>query len=175
MKKSKRAGVPDPRQYLDSSHREKVVEHLFLGELLRHLWVKRISGVQVLKPEVDAAGYDVVLSLGPILRHVQLKASMHDARARSQPVHQALATHPSGCVVWIVLRDDLRFERFLWFGGAPGEPLPSLSGFARAKHTRANKDGVKSIRVGTWRIPQSKFVPVADLDGLVTRLFGPVG
>ena len=90
-------------------------------------------------------------------------------------MHETLATHPSGCVVWIELEEDLKFERFLWFGGAPGEPLPSLSGLTRARHTRANKDGVKAIRAGTRKIPKSKFKPVADLDGLVTRLFGPVG
>ncbi len=42
----------DERQFKSSSHREKVVEHVFLGELLRHLWVAKIAGVQVLKPEV---------------------------------------------------------------------------------------------------------------------------
>ena len=63
----------DERQFRSSSHREKVVEHVFLGELLRHLWVARIAGVQVLKPEVDASGYDLVLSLGKVIRHVQLK------------------------------------------------------------------------------------------------------
>ena len=31
----------DERQFRSSSHREKVVEHVFLGELLRHLWVAR--------------------------------------------------------------------------------------------------------------------------------------
>ncbi len=68
----------DERQFKSSSHREKVVEHVFLGELLRHLWVAKIAGVQVLKPEVDASGYDLVLSLGKVIRHVQLKTSMHD-------------------------------------------------------------------------------------------------
>ena len=35
----------DERQFRSSSHREKVVEHVFLGELLRHLWVAKIPGV----------------------------------------------------------------------------------------------------------------------------------
>jgi hypothetical protein len=42
----------DERQFKSSSHREKVVEHVFLGELLRYLWANEIAGVQVLKPEV---------------------------------------------------------------------------------------------------------------------------
>ena len=72
----------DERQFRSSSHREKVVEHVFLGELLRHLWVAQIAGVQVLKPEVDASGYDLVLSLGKVIRHVQLKTSMHDGKTQ---------------------------------------------------------------------------------------------
>jgi hypothetical protein len=164
----------DERQFMNSSHREKVVEHVFLGELLRHLWVRRIAGVQVLKPEVDAAGYDLVLSLGRVIRHVQLKTSMRDATTRSQPIHESLAEHPSGCIVWIRLNYDLTFDHFLWFGGDPGQPLPDLSGFKRAKHARANAEGVKKEREQTRRIPHSKFEAVTDLAGLVGRLFGAV-
>jgi hypothetical protein len=29
----------DERQFRSASHREKVVEHVFLGEWLRHLWL----------------------------------------------------------------------------------------------------------------------------------------
>ena len=50
---------------------------------------------------VAASGYDLVLSLGKVIRHVQLKASMHDAKAASQPIQECLGTHQSGCVVWI--------------------------------------------------------------------------
>jgi hypothetical protein len=166
------SSMADERQFLNSSHREKVVEHVFLGELLRHLWVRRIAGVQVLKPEVDAAGYDLVLALGKVIRHVQLKTSMHDATTRSQPIHASLGEVPSGCVVWIRLNEDLRFNHFRWFGGEPGQQLPDLTRFKRAKHTRANAQGVKSVRVQTWAVPESKFERVADLEGLVGRLFG---
>jgi hypothetical protein len=164
--------LSDERQFRSSSHREKVVEHVFLGELLRYLWVAGIPGVQVLKPEVDAAGYDLVLSLGRVIRHVQLKASMRNARTQSQPIHGALGEYPSGCIVWIVLNEDLTFERFLWFGDAPGQPLPSLTRFTRAKHSRANAEGIKNERVNTWRVPKSKFTQIERMAGLVETLFG---
>ena len=172
MKTSKKAKIVDERQFRSSSHREKVVEHVFLGELLRYLWVARIPGVQVLKPEVDASGYDLVLSLGKVMRHVQLKASMHDGKAAHQPIHAALGEHASGCVVWIVLNDDLSFERFRWFGAGPGQALPALSTFRRAKHNRANAEGVKKERVHTWRVPKSAFDTVPDMAGLIEKLFG---
>lgn len=162
----------DERQFMNSSHREKVVEHVFLGELLRHLWVRRIAGVQVLKPEVDASGYDLALSLGKVIRHVQLKTMMKGGKARFQPVHESLATQPSGCVVWIVLNEDLTFEQFLWYGGAPGSPLQKLFRCKRARRTRADAQGVKKPRSSTRKVPKSKFDQVPDLDGLVQRLFG---
>lgn len=169
----KKAKVVDERQFRNSSHREKVVEHVFLGELLRYLWVSKISGVQVLKPEVDASGYDLVLSLGKVIRHVQLKTTMHDAKARSQPIHESLGDHPSGCVVWIVLNDDLSFAGFRWFGGSPQEPLPSLTKFRRAMHTRGRDDaGERLVREHTWLVKKSAFEPVPGLAGLVKKLFG---
>ena len=111
--RSRSAPLADERQYRSSSHREKVVEHVFLGELLRYLWVQRIEGVQVLKPEVDAAGYDLVLSLGKTMRHVQVKTMMKGGKARFQPVHESLAEQPSGCVV---PSDRSRSTKIHWVG-----------------------------------------------------------
>lgn len=162
----------DERQYRSSSHREKVVEHVFLGELLRYLWVQRIEGVQVLKPEVDAAGYDLVLALGTTIRHVQLKTMMKGGKAQSQPVHESLAAQPSGCVVWIVLNEDLSFDHFRWYGEAPGRALEKLVKCKHAKHNRANAQGIKQARASTRSVPKSAFEPVVGMEALVQRLFG---
>lgn len=172
MKRKSSAAAVDARQFNNSSHREKVVEHVFLGELLRYLWVKRIAGVQVLKPEVDAAGYDIVLSLGRVIRHVQLKTMIKGGKARFQPMHDSLATHPSGCVVWIVLNEDLGFEQFLWYGERPGRPLGKLLDCSRAKKTMANSKGVKSFKPNTRKVPKSAFESLDGIDALVDRLFG---
>ena len=162
----------DERQFRSSSHREKVVEHLFLGELLRYLWVSGVDGVQVLKPEVDAAGYDIVLSLGPVVRHVQLKSSQVSGRTQSQLIHESLATHASGCVIWVLLDEQLKFVGFRWFGGEPGKPLPPLTRYRRARHARANAQGIKAERAHTWRVPRAAFETVADMAGVVGKLFG---
>ena len=172
MAASKKVKTVDERHSRSSGHREKVVEHVFLGELLRHLWVAKISGVQVLKPEVDASGYDIVLSLGKVIRHVQLKTSMHDGKAAHQPIHESLAQHPSGCVVWIVLNEDLTFTGFRWFGGDAGKPLSDLKTFKRTKHTKANAQGVKKDRAQTWSVPKSAFEKLPDMAALVGKLFG---
>ena len=172
MKRKRIAVAVDTRQFKNSSHREKVVEHVFLGELLRYLWVKRIAGVQVLKPEVDAAGYDLVLALGKTIRHVQLKTMIKGGKALFQPVHDSLAAHPSGCVVWIVLNEELRFEQFLWYGERPGRPLGKLLDCSRAKKAMANSKGVKSFKPNTRKVPKSAFESLDGIDALVRRLFG---
>jgi len=162
----------DERHFKSSTHREKLVEHLFVGELLRHLWVSGAANVEILKPEVDRTGYDIVVVNGSLVRHVQLKVSVKGGSAAKQNVNASLASHPSGCVVWIVVNEDLRFEGFLWFGGPPGTQLPDLSKFRQAKNTRANAEGIKSERVNTKSIPKSAFQRVSDMPSLVARLFG---
>jgi hypothetical protein len=161
------------RHYLKSRYREKVVEHIFVGELLRHLWANGLDGVEILTPEVDASGYDLVLTLGPIVRHVQLKCSIDGGKTEDQQINASLGLKPSGCIVWIVVDERLlSFRRFLWFGAEPGQPLPDLSHFTNAKHTRANAQGVKSFRANTKIVTRSKFTLLPDMASLVKALFG---
>lgn len=112
----------DDRHYRRSTYREKVVEHLFVGDLLRYLWAKRAGAVDILKPEVDGAGYDIVVTHGQTVRHIQLKTSLVNGSATSQNINASLADHPSGCIVWVLIDEDLNFKGFLWFGAKPGEP-----------------------------------------------------
>ena len=84
---------------IHSSLREKIVEHVFIGEALRALWRQRRSDIEVLKAEVDAGGYDLVMELHGITRHIQLKTSNRDATTGVQKVSLALARKPSGCVL----------------------------------------------------------------------------
>ena len=76
---------------LRSSYREMLLEHLFIGELLRELWCMSVTDIEVLKPQVDDSGYDVVVCCGPITRHVQLKASHIGARANSTKLNIRLS------------------------------------------------------------------------------------
>ena len=42
-----------------SSYREKLLEHLFVGEVMRYVWLSRVKRLEVLKPQVDDGGYDL--------------------------------------------------------------------------------------------------------------------
>jgi len=104
------------QHFLHSSYREKLIEHLFVGELLKHSWLERGCSLEVSSPEVDNRGYDLVAEENGVIRHIQLKASHMGARAAGQKVHTALAAKPSGCIVWIYFdQETLKLGPFLYY------------------------------------------------------------
>lgn len=158
---------------LRSSYREMLLEHLFTGAVMRYLWLKGFGRMELLKPQVDDDGYDLVLETNGITRHVQLKASHHGAATARVNINVALAEKPSGCVIWIRFDpESLDFGPFLWFGGAPGEQLPDLASFKVAMHTKADAQGVKSERPNIRTAPAAIFERLATIDEVVARLFG---
>lgn len=87
------------QHYLKSSFREKLIEHLFIGELLKISWKSGSCSLEVAKPEVDNQGYDLIAEENGFIRHIQLKAAKLSATTPSQKVHLALAKKPSGCIL----------------------------------------------------------------------------
>jgi len=95
----KRNELPDPAHYADSSARENLIEHVFLGALLRGLWRKNVRDLEVLRPEVDSGGYDLALEFRGMTRHVQLKSSYRGARrsdvtASAKLLEEAVCLYP---------------------------------------------------------------------------------
>ena len=165
----------DSQHYADASAREKLVEHVFLGDLLRALWLRKIADVGVLRPEVDSGGYDLALECRGVSRHVQLKSSHSGAKRTSITANIRLLDCPSACILWIYFDPDtLLLGPFLWFGGAPGEKIPAL-GEKIAKHTKHNAKGKRSLKPGHRVIPKSSFTRLDTMDEVVQRLFGLAG
>ena len=54
--------------------------------------------MEILRAEVDAAGYDVVATVRETTRHIQLKAMVVGGSARSWPIGLALSKKASGCM-----------------------------------------------------------------------------
>lgn len=156
----------------ESSYREKLIEHLFIGELLKLSWLKHKCNLEVASPEVDNAGYDVIAECYGVVRHIQLKASHTSSSTNSQKVHIKLADKPSGCLIWVIFNEDtLVFDRFLYYGGIAGEPLPSLNELKVAKHTKGNKDGVKTDRPNIRVINKGQFEVFKSVHALFSKLF----
>ena len=158
-----------------SSNREKLLEHLFIDEVLRYLWCRGVTTAEFLRPEVDSGGYDLVIECNSVIRHIQLKSSHLGASTARQNVNLRLTEKPSGCVVWLVFDSaTLKLGPFLWFGGLPGQPLPDIRSFPAAKHTKGNAQGFKAVRPNIRVLKRSVFQEVASVEALVECLFGVV-
>lgn len=161
----------DPWSAGASRAREQLLEHQLLGEIVRRMLLAG-RRCEVLRAEFDASGHDVVLESDGVLRHVQLKAMRADGRRAHVNIHTALADKPSGCVIWMLVDPStLTASAFLWFGGAPGEPLPDL-GDRSVRHTKGDATGVKAVRPDLRLVRRSQFERVATYDALMDRLFG---
>ncbi len=65
-----------------STLRERIVEHIFVGDALRILWDKDITNVEVFRSEFDAHGYDLAMAQRDIVRHIQLRFRVYRRRRR---------------------------------------------------------------------------------------------
>lgn len=156
-----------------SIYREQLLEHLVLGELLKHSWKFHEASLEISHPSVDRAGYDVVLEAEGVTRHVQLKSSSHDSTTAQQSINFSLSKKPSACVIWTRFDPiSLELGPFLFFGGKPGDPIPSLVPFKIAKHTKANAQGVKLERPNIRTISRSHFSTLDSITALYSALFG---
>ena len=68
--------------------------------------------------------------------------------------------------------DTIQLGPFYWFGGAAGEPLPSLVGLKKAKHTKADATGHKGERLNSYILNRSACEQLNSLDEVIERLFG---
>lgn len=168
--------APEARSEVGASHhlysllREKIVDHVFVGEALRALWRRGVFDAEVLRSELDAHGYDLVMGRGKIVRHIQFKTGVQNKPDRVS-IASALGEKPSGCAIWIQIDNSLNMKRFWWFGGNPGEPLPPL-GDRVAKRVTWTAEGVRPVREKHRVLSGSAFRRIETLDGVLEALFG---
>lgn len=165
--------MPAEHHFRQSSYREKTLEHVFIGECLKALWKHKIYDVEILRSEVDAAGYDIIFELRGIVRHIQLKTSHTRAKTAKQNLNAKLMTKPSGYAIWAEFDGDtLALGPFLWYGNEPGKSLPDISSFPKAKYTKGNKLGIKLEKQNSFSVPKRAFARLETIDDLLTCLFG---
>jgi hypothetical protein len=169
------AASAENSHYSHSSLRERIVEHVFVGDALRQLWKRGALDVEVLRSEFDAGGYDLVLSHRKIVRHIQFKSTTASGKATRVSVNLKLAEKPSGCVIWLVVSPkELEIRAYRWLGGRPGEPLPDINNLKVAKAPKANAAGVKAEKPGHRIVPLSRFTQLESMDAVLDQLFGPL-
>ena len=166
-------GMSKTAHFEKSTLRERIVEHVFVGEALRALWCRGVVNVEVLRSEFDAHGYDLVMARDRIVRHIQFKTGT-SPKPGDVSISMALATKPSGCVLWIHVSDKLDLGPFYWFGGAPGHSLPSVKAYGIPMRATHNKDGERPLRKNHRLIPGHQFERLETLDPVLEALFGPL-
>ena len=140
---------------------------------MRQVWLSPLKSLEIMKPQVDDRGYDLVLEANKVLRHIQLKTTFKGSTVNRFKINMGLCDKPGGCVV--VLQFDektLKLGPFFWFGGKPGKRLPDLKRYKTAKHSKGNAQGVKSLRPKIKVVPRSAFDKVDSIEEIACRLFG---
>ena len=159
-----------------SSYFEKLVEHLFIADILQTAWLKGEKQIEIARSEIDNSGYDLILECNNIIRHVQLKSSEISATTNTQNINIKLADKPGGCVVWIFRQSNNKKNNFSlqyrFFGNVAGEKLPLLDNFKTSRHSKANASGIKNERPNIKKIPKSKFIEIKKTEELLNKLFG---
>ena len=149
-----------------STYRESLIEKRFLNDLLTALWPE--EQLEVLRPEVDIAGYDLVLEARQQTRHVQLKSSIRTLKKGNRSVRGRLCEKPAGCVLCIVIDDKLEPLHYRWFGSGPQQRLRSVLDYERACHPVTKKE-----RPDTYIVPACEFIKLSTMEEVIEKLFGP--
>lgn len=154
---------------IHSSFLEKLREYKFLTELLQEPW-RREQLIDILKPDVDRSGYDLVLQYKEICRYVQFKTSKEGAKTAQHNIDVKLAQNPGGCVIWMFQDDSASSAgRYLFLGGGPNDRLEL--GDKIGKHTKANALGEKGERPAKRIVYKRQFDAAVSTAGLFDKLF----
>lgn len=110
---------------------ENVLEHRFLFDLSRELLLRREPRIlNISHSEVDCDGVDFVISCGPRLYNVQMKARSNQPAFTSYDIAESIWSVPGGCVIWMIY-DPVNLEPKTYY--LLGSPLPAVKNFRAAK------------------------------------------
>jgi hypothetical protein len=160
--------MKNKNDYEFSLFREKFVEHRFLAEILELFWKKGIFDVEVLKSEIDNAGYDLIITYNNITNYIQLKSSLKRAKTSQQKVNIKLADKKHSSVIWVIIDDKDETIEFEYRIFIPKKN--EMDNFETAKHSKGNAEGVKKERPNIKIVKKAQFEEVS-LDGIIKKLF----
>jgi hypothetical protein len=157
----------------NSLYIENTLQHLLLAKLSQVIWRRKKSKLlEIATAEIDNKGFDVVLTVDKVTRHVQLKCSKLGAKRRNIDVNVNLFDKPSGCVLLCEYdASDLEFAGFYFFGNAPGKRLPDIRKMPVALNPRRSLAG-RTQRKNVRNLPKKRFERVDTVEGVAKRLFG---
>lgn len=135
---------------------ENLLEQRFLFELRRHLVLaEKPQFLNVLKSEVDAYGFDLVLAVADRSIHVQMKTRSNSLTGNPYELSEALWKLPSACAIWM-LYDATTLEPLSYF--VLGFPMPPLEDFKASV-----RRGYRIVRMRQANHPRLTLPKVAEL------------
>ena len=137
---------------------ENLLEHRFLFDLGRQLILaEEPQFLNVLKSEVDAFGFDLVLSVADRSVIVQMKTRSRVHTGNPYQLSEALWKLPDACAIWM-LYDAAKIEPLRYY--VLGLPMPPIENFPCA-----NRPGYRMVKMR-----RANHYPL-DLAGLASLLF----
>jgi hypothetical protein len=119
---------------------ENLLEHRFLFDIGRHLVLDTEPRLlNVLKSEVDAYGFDFVLSVSDRSVHVQMKTRSGGPPPTPYDLSETLWSLPNACAIWM-LYDPATLNPTNYF--MLGSPMPDKEDFALS-----GRVGYRSVRM----------------------------
>ena len=83
-----------------STTREKVLEHRFIAEVTAAIWRAGRFDFSVSHSEADNSGYDVIIEVGEVIRHIQLKAMQSGGTRRDSRRSAVWRPTPASSTAW---------------------------------------------------------------------------
>ena len=156
-----------------SRYIENALRHVFLAQLFKAVWKHDFKGkLHIYNNEVDDSGFDLVARSGDVTRHIQLKATHTDGKAKRISAHADLASAQGGCIVWMSYdAETLDIRDYRFFGQAAGQTIADISLLPATRTTRRDIHGKRKARLKHHDIGLSQFSASLKIEGLRAVLF----
>lgn len=157
-----------------SSYVENILTHAFVADLSSWVWrYDPYASLQVSRAEVDDSGFDLVLTHGATVRHIQLKQAHAEKTPRAFSVRVSFATIPGACVVVLShALSDLRLMSYGYYGDSPVRPMPYIEAERTTKKPgHRTKGGSPKLRLNYRDVPYSRFKRGLTAVALLNELF----
>jgi len=142
--------------YKHSLFREALLENKFLADFFEHIWLNDlVSDIEIMKPTIDNAGYDLVIANSNKTLFLQLKGKKKGAR-NPIPVNEKLFSKPKAGILLIECDDtngqsiQLNY-RYLNTDDLEPNELPN------AKHPKGDANGEKKEKPHTKKVNIGQF------------------
>jgi hypothetical protein len=120
--------------YRNSHFFENLLEHRFLYDLCRTLVLRTPAELaNIMRSEVDAFGFDLVVAVGQRTVHIQMKTRSGSPEPTPYKISEALWRLPNAVAIWM-LYDPSTLEPISYY--VLGAPLPPMEDFSSAGPNR---------------------------------------